>query len=143
MVDYAFSDGTVIPKGTLLAAPIYPISADENIYSNPDIFDGFRFSNLREREGESAKHHSSNTATEYLHFGHGHHAWYCPKSILLISSPGRFFAINEIKLMLAFTLLRYDVKTVDGKPVVPIPLGGMILPNMKASILYRKRAVRN
>lgn len=143
MIDYTFSDGTFIPKGTLLAAPVHPIVSDERIYSNPEVFDGFRFSNLREQEGESAKHHSSNTGTEYLHFGHGHHAWYCTPSAVLtgISSPGRFFAVNEIKLMLAFTILRYDIKTADGKPVAPIPLGGMILPNMKASILHRKRAI--
>ena len=76
LTDYTFADGTVIPKGTLLAAPLHPIQSDESIYSDPDVFDGFRFSNLRAVEGESAKHHSSNTATEYLHFGHGMHAWY-------------------------------------------------------------------
>jgi cytochrome P450 len=76
MTDYTFSDGTVVPKGTLLAAPVSPIQFDDTIYSNPDVFDGFRFSNLRAVEGESAKHHSSNTATEFLHFGHGMHAWY-------------------------------------------------------------------
>ena len=139
---YTFSDGTTIPKGTLLAAPLPPIQSDETIYSNPDLFDGFRFSNLREREGESAKHHCSNTATEYLHFGHGQHAWYHYFKLgLMAFSPGRFFATTEIKLMLAFTILRYDIKTVDGNLPPQKCFGAMILPNMNASILYRKRAI--
>jgi len=143
MTDYTFSDGTVVRKGTLLAAPVSPIQFDETIYSNPDVFDGFRFSNLRAVEGESAKHHSSNTATEFLHFGHGMHAWYRQslRDADGCFSPGRFFAVNEIKLMLAFTILRYDVKTVDGNQPPPTKFGAMVVPNRKASILYRKRAI--
>jgi len=143
LTDYTFSDGTVVPKGTLLAVPAHPIQIDEIFYSNPDVFDGFRFSNLRASEGESAKHHSSNTGTEFLHFGHGMHAWYHRPLSGADSgfSPGRFFAVNEIKLMLAFTILRYDVKTVDGKIPTPTKFGAMVVPNRKASILYRKREI--
>ena len=50
---------------------------NEKFYHNPHEFDGFRFSKMREQKGESAKHHSVNTSTEYLAFGHGLHAWYC------------------------------------------------------------------
>lgn len=76
MKSYTFADGTTIPKGVILATPILAIHTDDNYYPNAKEFDGFRFSKLREQEGESAKHHSSNTSSEYLHFGHGHHAWY-------------------------------------------------------------------
>ena len=54
-------------------------------------------------------------------------------------SPGRFFAINEIKLMLAFTLLRYDVKTVDGTRPKERVFNSMVVPDLKAKILYRRR----
>jgi cytochrome P450 len=75
MKPFRFSDGTIVPTGTRVAVPVAPIQKDESIYENANQFDGFRFSNLRERDGESAKHHVSNTNLEFLHFGHGHHAW--------------------------------------------------------------------
>jgi cytochrome P450 len=75
MKPYTFTNGVHITKGTRVFSPLIGIHLDENIYSNPHEFDGFRFSKLRERDGESAKHHSSNTSSEYLQFGHGQHAW--------------------------------------------------------------------
>jgi len=75
MKPYTFADGTKIPKDVILIAAVRSIQMDDSIYENAHEFDGFRFSNMREREGESAKHHSSNTSPEFLHFGHGHHAW--------------------------------------------------------------------
>ena len=54
-------------------------------------------------------------------------------------SPGRFFAVNEIKLMLAFTLLRFDIKTKDGIRPPDWRLKWYILPNRTAEILFRKR----
>jgi cytochrome P450 len=58
------------------------------------------------------------------------------------SSPGREFAINEIKLMLAFVLLRYDVKTKDGKRPQVTKFGALILPDMKAEIMFKERSDR-
>ena len=56
-----------------------------------------------------------------------------------MGSPGRFFAINEIKLMLAFTVLKYDVKTEDGVMPKERELGAFVISDRKAKILYRKR----
>jgi hypothetical protein len=58
---------------------------------------------------------------------------------MLTVSPGRFFAVNEIKLMLAYTLMNFDVKSKDGKRPPNIELGTAILPDVKAQILYRRR----
>lgn len=58
----------------------------------------------------------------------------------LKSSPGRFFAVAEIKMLLAFTLLRYDIKTRNGNRPPDINFDNMILPNSGAEILYRKRS---
>jgi hypothetical protein len=55
------------------------------------------------------------------------------------ASPGRFFAVNEIKLMLAFTLLRFDIKTQDGIRPPDFKFQGFITSNRNAEILYRKR----
>jgi len=76
MKPYTFSDGTTIPKDVIMVSPMAAILRDESVYENPHVFNGYRFSNLREHQGESAKHHSSNTDLDFLPFGHGHHAWY-------------------------------------------------------------------
>jgi len=54
-------------------------------------------------------------------------------------SPGRFFAVNMIKLMLIFVLLRYDVKSKDGKRPKDWHLGLALNPDLSAEILFRKR----
>jgi len=56
-----------------------------------------------------------------------------------MSSPGRQFAVNEIKLMLAFTILRYDVKTRDGKRPEDWTMNWFLMPNQSAEILFRRR----
>ena len=66
---------------------------------------------------------------------HGTTSFICAADI----SPGRFFAINEIKLLLAFTLLRFDVKTKDGKRPPDAEFNRAAFPDMKAELLYRKR----
>jgi len=37
--------------GTLLALPVHSVHMDDEVYSNAQDFDGFRFSKLREIEG--------------------------------------------------------------------------------------------
>lgn len=59
--------------------------------------------------------------------------------VVFILSPGRFFAVTELKLMLAYTLLNFDVKTKEGQRPPNVEIFGSILPNMKAEILYRRR----
>jgi cytochrome P450 len=75
MKPFTFSDATVIPKGSFVVAPVAPIPMDESIYDKSNQFYGFRFSDLREGERESTGHNVSKTSLEFLHFGHGHHAW--------------------------------------------------------------------
>jgi hypothetical protein len=52
---------------------------DEEIYPNAHEFDGFRFSRLREKEGDddvlAARHQLVTTSPELLGFGLGRHAW--------------------------------------------------------------------
>ena len=54
-------------------------------------------------------------------------------------SPGRFFAVNELKLMFAYTLMNFDVKTKDGKRPPNTEFHAIIIPDMKAEVLYRRR----
>jgi len=51
---------------------------DDEIYPNAENFDGFRFSKLREGEGDdvmAAGHQLVTTSAELLGFGLGRHAW--------------------------------------------------------------------
>ena len=77
MKPYRFSNGVLLPKGTMIGAPVGGIHMDDTIYKNAKEFDGFRFSKLREQYGDDPKYHSANTGYDYLHFGHGRRAWFC------------------------------------------------------------------
>ncbi|RIB00107.1 hypothetical protein C2G38_1994680, partial [Gigaspora rosea] len=62
----------------------------------------------------------------FVTFGGGKHA-----------CPGRFFAVNEIKICLHKLILKYNIKTESGKIVSPIkiftyklpPIAGLIFEN--------------
>lgn len=73
--EFRFKDGTVIPEGTRIGVPAVSIHLDSHIYPSPKTFDGFRFSELRKGDVDSAKYSLARTDTEYLTFGHGKHAW--------------------------------------------------------------------
>ena len=75
MKDLTLSDGTFIPAKTIIVAPASPTHEDTDNYSNPLVFDPWRFSDMRAEEGEGNKHQFVTTSTEYLVFGHGKHAW--------------------------------------------------------------------
>jgi hypothetical protein len=74
---FTFSNGVTIPAGTLVGAPLSGIHMDEDIYSNPRDFDGFRFSKLSDSNGDTAenKHQAVTTSPEHLAFGFGRSAW--------------------------------------------------------------------
>lgn len=76
VVDYTLSDGTRIPKGTFIESNLLALHRGESRYTNPDEFDGFRFCDTREEEGEgTAKGRFVTTGVDFLPFGHGRHAW--------------------------------------------------------------------
>ena len=74
---FTFSNGVTIPAGTLVALPLRAIHTDAEIHTNPQEFDGFRFSKLRGQEGDTAvaKHQTVSTSAEHLAFGLGRRAW--------------------------------------------------------------------
>ncbi|KAI1791206.1 cytochrome P450 [Ganoderma leucocontextum] len=130
--DVTLVDGTVIPKGTSVAAPQSATHLNEEYYPDASTFDPFRFSRAREKEGESLRHQFVNTSTEFIAFGHGKHA-----------CPGRFFAVNELKTVVAYILLHYDLKLGgDGTRPKNVYLARNILPDPSGKVLFRKRKRR-
>ncbi|TDL22832.1 cytochrome P450 [Rickenella mellea] len=127
--DYTFSDGTFIPKGTTMFVAAAATHDDPEVYENPNEFRGFRFADIRDEDGEGAKHQIVSTSSEWLPFGHGRHA-----------CPGRFFAANELKAMIGHIVLNYDVK-MEADRVRPQDMHFTFncLPNQTAKILFRRR----
>lgn len=74
---FTFSNGVTIPPGTLVAFPHSAIHSSGEIYTNPEEFDGLRFSKLREKEGDvqSTAHRAVTISSEMMAFGLGRHAW--------------------------------------------------------------------
>jgi hypothetical protein len=48
-------------------------------------------------------------------------------------------AVNQMKMMLAYILLTYDVKTKDGKRPPDLKFQTLTAPSMVAEILFKKR----
>ncbi|KAI0334068.1 cytochrome P450 [Cubamyces sp. BRFM 1775] len=123
------SDGTHIPQGTLLVAAAMPMHHDEDLYDNAHVFDPFRFARQREGEGQGTRFQYVNTSADYVAFGHGKHA-----------CPGRFFAATELKAMLAYIVLNYDIKfDGDGQRPGNVYWGPIVFPAPSARVLFRKR----
>ncbi|KAF2667434.1 cytochrome P450 [Microthyrium microscopicum] len=120
-------DGTVIPKRTRVFFPSLHMQSEE-YYPQADQFDGRRFLNLRNQPGNANKYQFVTTSSEHAGFGHGQH-----------SCPGRFFASNEIKLIFAHLLMKFDWKFIDGRPANPLPESNERVLDQNAEILYKSR----
>ncbi|KAK0212481.1 cytochrome P450 [Desarmillaria ectypa] len=127
--DFAFSDGTVVPTGAHVSVAAAATHFDADNYEDPYEFKPWRFSEMREQEGESIHHQMVAPRLDYIPFGIGRTA-----------CPGRFFAVNELKTLISHVLLHYDVKMEKPGQVPPSRWFGMSqLPNMKAKVMFRKR----
>jgi len=102
---FTLSDGTHLPQGTLIAAPMLMFSTDPDLFENPEIPDGFRwYKKSLEAEGR-ATHNAKWTTTSPRDLGFGHGKPACS---------GRFFVSEETKI-LAFLVLRYDFQYPEGQ----------------------------
>ncbi|KAK1777247.1 cytochrome P450 [Copromyces sp. CBS 386.78] len=107
---FVLSNGQVMPKGSTIEVPSYAVSRDPEVYANPDVFEPLRFYNLRNEargKGEveqAATNQFVSVNKEFLTFGYGRHA-----------CPGRFFAANEIKMILANLVMTYEMGLVEGE----------------------------
>ncbi|KAF8832875.1 hypothetical protein HHX47_DHR1001941 [Lentinula edodes] len=116
--DHTFSDGTFVPKDNFVNCPARAMHQDPKIYGeNAREFDPFRWSTLREQEGQKTKH--QHTATS--------------------SIPGRFFASTELKILMAYLLMNYEFRFPDGKRPPEELLGDVNIPNTRAIVHIRRR----
>ncbi|RYP80555.1 hypothetical protein DL769_002403 [Monosporascus sp. CRB-8-3] len=96
------SDGFEIPAGSTLAVT-NDLMRDSSFHEDPDRFDSYRFLRMRETPGMESQAHLVSTSASHMGFGHGEH-----------SCPGRFFAANEVKILLCHFLLKYEWKLAPG-----------------------------
>ena len=141
MEPITLSDGTILPKGICVASPAHAVNTDPRLWGDAEVFDPWRFEKLRASGSSDASQNSGKggndskwqyvtTHTDSLNFGYGIHA-----------CPGRFFASNEIKLILGELLARYEIKFPDG---VTRPPNGMVgeldvCPDFTTMVLFRNR----
>jgi len=129
--DKTFSDGTTVPRGTALAVAVQNAHLDEKIYSDALKFDPFRFVKLKEKDTTGRRFDMVTTSIDSLAFGHGRHA-----------CPGRYFAACELKLMLAYLVMTYDVKLEnDGVRPEDMWVVTTCVPNPNAKVLFRRRVL--
>jgi cytochrome P450 len=102
--EITLSDGTQIPKGVRVI--VISDFANPEIYPEPEKFDIARFVKKRQEPGQENGWQFVTTSPTHLSFGHGEHA-----------CPGRFFASNEIKIVLCHLLMKYDWQYVPDEPL--------------------------
>lgn len=100
--DWQFSDGTKVPKGVKIFCNHLPLVLDNDYVNHPNDFDPWRMYKKRQEEGQANQHQLVMTSQTNLTFGHGKHA-----------CPGRFFAANELKTLMALMLMVYDFRVIN------------------------------
>lgn len=107
---FTLSDGQVIPAGVIIEVPAVAISFDPELFPQPEKFDPLRFYKLRQKARDGGGSSESAALNQFvsvsqnsLTFGYGRHA-----------CPGRFFAANELKMILSNMLLKYDIGLANG-----------------------------
>ena len=130
----------------MIAVPMEPVHYDEKIYPQARTFNAFRFADpnnvsnivdsftakedLEAEAVDAAGRKAKSTATlddAFLGFGFGRHA-----------CPGRFFALNEMKVFIAHMLLNYDVEHMKVRPK-PLDTVWLKLPLHGGKIRVRRR----
>ncbi|KAK4235824.1 hypothetical protein C8A03DRAFT_36300 [Achaetomium macrosporum] len=134
---FALSNGQVIPAGVVIEVPAAAITKDPEVWPDADKFEPWRFARLREQARASGDVEGSATNQfvsvnpNVLTFGFGRHA-----------CPGRFFAANEIKMIIANFIMTYDIKLPEGVNgrYPNLEIGASSVPDPRKELLFKRIA---
>ncbi|EUC27053.1 hypothetical protein COCCADRAFT_10237 [Bipolaris zeicola 26-R-13] len=128
------SNGQYIPAGVMIEVPTVAVYQDELLYPSSGTFDGFRAYKTCStgNAADIARNQFATSNEENLTFGYGRHA-----------CPGRFYAANEIKMILARLILDYDIKMPNNERErhAQIDVGKISLPDPTKMLAFKKVAV--
>ncbi|KAL6853226.1 putative cytochrome P450, partial [Trichoderma novae-zelandiae] len=129
MIPIKLSNGFQIPAGTVVQCNTNILDETPSAWGDAHAFDGFRFYRLRENPEDANRFQFASPSYDSMQFGFGNDA-----------CPGRFFASNQIKIILSYILSRYDIKFED--PVQGRPKNFMFEVNVLADptvkVLFKK-----
>ena len=128
---FTFSNGLHVPAGYTIHSAAEMLQTDSVHHGEHAAeFDPWRWADIRQDDAESLKHQMVATGSTLLHFGHGKHA-----------CPGRFFAANELKAMLAHLVVEYDIRFKEGETRLPSLMieHNIMPPQMQLQIRKRQK----
>ena len=128
--DVQFSIGPRLPKGTIVCVDQWNVHNSGIIYEDPEVFDARRFLRMREAPGHENRHQYTSNGPDLLTWGDGPQV-----------CPGRVFAGNTIKILLAHLLINYDIQLPAGtyKPARRSFPNGSVNPDVDLKFMIRSR----
>lgn len=122
--DIHLSDGLFIRQGQRVVIDTLDAAAS----TEDNKFDLFRFTRMRDDPKHAKQAPLTSTSPEHLGFGYGQSACL-----------GRFYAANQIKVLLCHLLLKYDWKLAPGSETSPVAEWLYWSGNPRAKLMYRRR----
>lgn len=123
-------NGLHVSHGANVAVSGYSMHHDEAIYQEPQRFIASRFMGSSHASGsEKATPRKTAVTTEFSYgiWGHGRHA-----------CPGRFFAVDMIKMIVAYLVSNFDIKPLHKRPK-NLWVADVVVPDRRVTIKLRRR----